>query len=282
MSPPTIRRERARGLMKEMLWLLAAYLLVVGAAFAFQRKLMYFPDTARVAPRAVGLAGVEELVLETADGERLIAWFAPARKGRATFLYFHGNGGNVSYRADRIRAFMQRGNGIFMLSYRGYGGSTGSPSERALVADGRLAYDALVARGVPPQQIVLYGESLGAGIAVPVAAEREVAALVLEAPFTSAVDVAARAYWFLPVRALMWDRFEIVELIGKVDAPVLVLHGERDSVVPARLGRALYEAASEPRALALYPQAGHEDLYAHGAWQRIATFLSEHLPGEQR
>jgi len=266
--------------MKEMLWLLAAYLLVVAAAFAFQRKLMYFPDTARVAPRAVGLAGVEELVLETADGERLIAWFAPAREGCATFLYFHGNGGNVSYRADRIHAFTARGNGVLMLSYRGYGGSTGKPSERALVADGRLAYDALIARGVSPGRIVAYGESLGAGVAVPVAAEREVAALVLEAPFTSAVDVAARAYWFLPVRALMRDRFELVPQIGRVDAPVLVLHGERDRVVPARLGKALYEAASEPKALALYPEGGHEDLYAHGAWQRIGAFLAEHLPGE--
>ena len=133
----------------------------VVAGYFGQRKLMYFPDRARVQPAEVGLAGVEERVLKTPDGARVIAWYGKAQPGQPTLLYFHGNGGSLSIRAERIRRFMAEGWGVYMMTYRGYGGSTGKPTEVNNVADARLAYGALVLEGVAPNAIIAYGESLG-------------------------------------------------------------------------------------------------------------------------
>jgi len=267
--------KRGHRLMNELLWVVAAYLFIVAAAFAFQRKLMYLPDTTRIQPAAMGLSGVEELTLSTSDGEKLVVWHAPARPGKPTLLYFHGNAGNLASRADRARAYSSAGYGLFMVSYRGYAGSTGSPSEQALVGDAVLAYDALAERGLKPDDIVFYGESLGSGVVVQLAMQRKGRLMVLEAPFSSAVDVAAGVYWFLPVRLLMWDRFESIAVIGKIAMPLAVLHGERDGVVPVALGRKLYAAASEPKELWLAPGAGHEDLYVHGAFEWIVSRIEQ-------
>jgi fermentation-respiration switch protein FrsA (DUF1100 family) len=240
------------------------YGLVVLAAFLGQRSLMYFPDRTRVAPTAAGLAGVLEVEIATPDGERLIAWHAPARAGRPTLLYFHGNGGNLDARSPRIARFMGEGWGVFMLAYRGYSGSTGSPSERANVADAGLAYDWLINAGVPARRLIVYGESLGTGVATQLAGSRSIAGLVLDAPYTSTTDVGAQAYPFLPVRLLMRDRYETVLHIKKISAPVLVLHGERDEVIPVGMGRAVHAAANAPKSITTFPRGGHNDLYING------------------
>src|SRR5262249_39306345 len=146
-----------------------------------------------------GLQGVEDVELTSTDGETLQAWYSPAQAGRATILYFHGNGGEIADRPERFTAYQAQGFGAFFLSYRGYGASTGSPSEQGLINDARAAYDWLMAKGIDPGELMLVGESLGSGVAVQLAAERRVRALALEAPFASAVDVAAAAYWWLPV-----------------------------------------------------------------------------------
>ena len=167
----------------------------------------------------MGLAGVEERTIETPDGERVVAWYGRARPGRPTLLYFHGNGGSLAIRAPRIARFMDEGWGVYMMTYRGYGGSTGSPSEAANVADARLAYAALVKEGVPPRSIVVYGESLGSGIAVRIAAELPVGGVILDAPYTSIVDVAAQAYPFLPVRLFLIDRYETTRVHRRHQGP---------------------------------------------------------------
>jgi fermentation-respiration switch protein FrsA (DUF1100 family) len=254
----------------------AAYALVCVAAYLGQRKLMYFPDRARILPAHAGLAGVDERVLKTPDGERVIAWYGRARPGQPTLLYFHGNGGSLAIRAPRIERFMHEGWGVYMMTWRGYGGSSGAPTEDHNVADARLAYGALVHEGVPPSSIVVYGESLGSGVAVRLAAERPVAGVILDAPYTSIVDVAAGAYPFLPVRAFLLDRYETTRYIAQVKAPLLVLHGERDPVVPAAMGREVARLANEPKRLVLFPDGGHSDLYINGnnaidavrAWMR--------------
>ena len=151
-------------------------------------------------------------MLKTPDGARLVAWYGKAKPGQPTLLYFHGNAGSLAVRAERIRRFMDEGWGVYMMTYRGYGGSTGSPSETANVADARLAYGALVQEGVDPASIILYGESLGTGVAVRLATERPAGGLILDAPYTSIVEVAAQAYPFLPVRYFLKDRYEIEEL----------------------------------------------------------------------
>src|SRR5262249_43046729 len=159
------------------------YAAIALAAYLGQRKLMYFPDRARTLPTEVGLAGVAERTIETPDGERVVAWYGRARPGQPTLLYFHGNGGSLAVRAPRIARFMDEGWGVYMMTYRGYGGSTGSPSEAANIADARLAYHDLVKEDVLPRSIVAYGESLGSGIAVRIAAELPVGAVILDAPY---------------------------------------------------------------------------------------------------
>ena len=242
----------------------AVYGAVGLAAYLGQRKLMYFPDRQRTLPAETGLAGVEERVLKTPDGERVIVWYGKARPGRPTLLYFHGNGGSLAIRAPRIARFMNEGWGVYMMTYRGYGGSSGSPSEAANVADARLAYHALVSEGVAPRSIVAYGESLGSGIAVRVAAELPVAGVILDAPYTSIVDVAAQAYPFLPVRYFLSDRYETTRYIAGIKVPLLILHGAQDGVVPVAMGRELAQLAPEPKRLVVFPTGHHSDLYING------------------
>jgi len=256
---------------------LALYVLVAGAAWLGQRYLMYVPNPTRVSPAAAGLAGVEEQVLAAPDGARLVAWRAQAAPGKPTILYLHGNAGNLAGRADRFQRYQRRGFGLMMLSWRSYGGSTGRPTESNNIADAILAFDVLVASGVKPEELVVYGESLGSGVAIQLAGKRPVGAVVLDAPYTSIVDVAVLSYPYLPVRPLLLDRYESDRHIGKVNAPVLILHGERDSVIPVRMGRALYELVQGEKKLVLFPEGGHVDLDSYGAVDVVTRWITETL-----
>jgi fermentation-respiration switch protein FrsA (DUF1100 family) len=251
-------------------------LVAVGAYFG-QRRLMYVPDRTRTPPAAVDLAGVEERTLKTPDGALVIAWYGKARPGEPTLLYFHGNAGGLADRAERVRRFMGEGWGVYMMSYRGYSGGAGSASESANIADARLAHGALVLEGVEPSSIILYGESLGSGIAVRLATERPVAGVVLDAPYTSIVDVAALHYPYLPVRYFLTDRYETTKYIGQVRVPLLVLHGERDGVIPVAMGRELYRLANEPKRLVTFPNGRHSDLYlnGNGALEALKAWIAE-------
>lgn len=251
----------------------ALYLGVVILAYAFQRHLVYHPSGARSNPAALSLAKVAEITLETPDRERLVAWYAPARIGRPTLLYFHGNAGTLAQRADRIRLYTDAGYGVLLLAYRGFSGSTGAPSESRIIRDANLAYDYLLKQGLTANDIVLYGESLGTAVAVQVGASRQIKAVILESPFSSVTDIGQYIYPYLPVRWLLEERFESIRYIQKINAPLLVLHGERDSIVPARFGKALFTAARAPKSAHFVPDGNHYDLYEHGAWQRIQSFL---------
>lgn len=258
---------------KALLWVGLIYAAVVLAAWLGQRKLMYFPDRTRTEPAGWGLGGVQEVVLPTPDGERIIAWHGKARPGEPTILYFHGNAGSFPARIERIRAYVGRGRGMFMLTYRGYGGSTGAPSEAANVADARLAYETLRGQGIAAGDIILYGESLGSGIATQLAAAVPVGGLILDAPYTSTVDVGAAAYPFLPVRLLMTDRYETLRYIGAVKAPVLIVHGDQDRIIPVAMGRRVFEAAPGPKRLVVLAGAGHVDHARFGSFERIQAWI---------
>jgi pimeloyl-ACP methyl ester carboxylesterase len=179
-------------LFKTLLIALVIFGGFVALMYAMQRSLMYYPERFRTPPDVAGLLDAQEVVLDTADGEKLIGWYVPPRDGKPLVLYFHGNAGALQHRVDRFRALIAPGNGLLALSYRGYGGSTGSPSEAGLIADAEAAYRFALARA-PAERIVAFGESLGSGVAVALAASRQVGAVVLEAPFTSAADVGAAA-----------------------------------------------------------------------------------------
>jgi uncharacterized protein len=250
-------------LVATLKWLLifaiGGYAAFAALLYFAQRSMQYLPDASRISPAAAGLAAAEEVVLDTADGERVIAWHLPPRDGAPVVLYFHGNGGALAWRTERFRALTADGTGLVALSYRGYGGSTGSPTEAGLIADGRAAY-AFTAARYPAERIVVWGESLGSGVAVAIAAELPVGRVVLETPFTSAADVGAAHYWFLPVRLLMKDQFRSDLRIANVTAPVLVMHGDRDTVVPFALGERLYGLINAPKRFVRFPALDHNEL----------------------
>jgi fermentation-respiration switch protein FrsA (DUF1100 family) len=252
---------------------LAGYGGLVALLYVTQRAIQYFPERFRTAPAAAGLPEAEEVVLDTADGEHVIAWHVPPRGDKPVILYFHGNGASLRWRVDRFRALTGDGTGLVALSYRGYGGSSGRPTEAGLISDASAAYAFARAR-YSPSRIALWGESLGTGVAVALAAEHPVGHVILESPFTSAADVGATRYWFVPVRLLMKDQFRSDERIGKLTAPVLVLHGEADSIVPIALGERLYALINAPKRFVRFPGAGHNDLGTR-AVEAAKEFLGE-------
>jgi hypothetical protein len=252
------------------------YLGMAAILYFAQRSLMYFPETIHTTPAAAGLPEAEEVALTTADGEHIIAWHAAPRDNKPVIIYFHGNGGALRYRVERFRKLIRNGIGLVAVEYRGYGGSSGSPSEAGLIADGEAAY-AFAAARYPAQQIVLWGESLGTGVAVALAAEKPVGRVILEAPFTSAAAVAAIRYWYLPVRLLMKDQFRSDERIGKVTAPVLILHGMRDHIVPFAMGEEMFALTKAPKHIVRFLDGDHEDLDANGALHAVARFLAGDL-----
>jgi len=263
-------------LLKVGLLAVVIYAAVVGAMYAFQRKLMYFPTQALPSPAQVGAVDMAVVRLRTDDGLELASWYKPAADG-AEIIYFHGNGGNISHRAEKVRPLLEAGHGVLLVSYRGYGGNPGTPSETGLIADGRAAYEFLMQREVPPRRVVLLGESLGSGVAVPIAAAHDVGAVILEAPFTSAAEVGQRAYPLVPVAWLIKDRFDSLSLIGRINAPLLIVHGENDRVVPVSFGRELFEAAAEPKQGVFLPGAEHGNLQAYGLQRHELDFLARHI-----
>jgi fermentation-respiration switch protein FrsA (DUF1100 family) len=233
------------------------YAAAATVMYVAQRRFIYFPEPTRTLPEAVGLPDVSERIIPTPDGEKLIAWYGKAKPGQPTLLYFHGNGGALEFRSASIRRYLDRGRGMFMMSYRGYSGSTGSPSETANVADAKLAYDALLKEGVRPENIILYGESLGSGVAVQVAAEKKVEGVILDSPFTSIAALAADLYPWLPVNLLLKDRYDSILHVRDVHVPVFIVHGEADDIVPVEMGKRLFAAANEPKEIVTLPGVGH-------------------------
>jgi fermentation-respiration switch protein FrsA (DUF1100 family) len=253
--------------------LIAGYTALCAFMYFAQRGLMYFPDRTRTVPADAGLPEAKEEKLVTADGETILVWHIPPRdETQPVVVYFHGNGGALNLRAQRFARLALEGFGVVGVSYRGYGGSSGSPSEPGLIADGIAAYEFAVKR-YGAKRVALWGESLGTGVAVAVASEAPVAKLVLETPFTSAADVGASVYPFLPVRWLMKDQFRSDLRIGNVKAPVLVLHGENDGVVPIRFGEKLYGMIVGEKKFARFKAGQHYDLDRHGGLQAAVDFL---------
>ena len=239
--------------------IVAAVVMVVWAA---QRRLIYFPFGAVPAPAAAGLPGAEPVIVPTADGLTLGAWFVPATAASSGFtvLVFNGNGGNRAMRAPLASQLRARGFASLLIDYRGYGGNPGSPSEEGLTHDARAARRYLASRpDVDERRLVYFGESLGSAVAVALAAESPPLALILRSPFTSLVDIGRHHYPFLPVRLLLRDRFAAIERIGRVRCPVLVIAAEADTIVPRQFSERLFEAAHEPKRLLVVDGADHND-----------------------
>lgn len=250
----------------------AAYVAAALTMFAAQRRILFQPFGTHVPAASAGLPGFGDVVLETADGERLVAYWKPPSPGRATIVYFHGNGGAAADRAHRASALGASGRGVLLVEYRGYPGSTGSPSEAGLAQDADAAFAFASAETKGP--LVLYGESLGSGVAVSLAARSLPSALVLDAPYTSMADVARDRFPWLPVDLLLRDRFDSLRSIPSVRCPVVILHGSRDDVVPQRMGRELGAAAGAR--VVLLEGSGHgSNLETAKGWAAVEAVLSE-------
>jgi fermentation-respiration switch protein FrsA (DUF1100 family) len=238
---------------------IAAVLVLI---WATQRRLMYFPTRDVPAPGEIGLREVEPVTFETIDGIRLSAWFVAATgpSPRVTVLIFNGNAGNRAHRSPLAAALQRHHLQVLLVDYRGYGGNPGSPTEKGLAADSRAARAFLAGRpDVDSSRIVYFGESLGTAVAVDLAVEHPPAALVLRSPFTSMGDLGQHHYPFLPVRLLLRDPFATIEKIRRIRAPLLVIAGGRDRIVPIENSRRVYDAAVAPKTLLVLPDADHND-----------------------
>jgi fermentation-respiration switch protein FrsA (DUF1100 family) len=259
-----------RAVLTSLLVAAAALLAVVGLLWSQQRRLIYYPAPRAVPPAAAVLPAAEEVSFTTADGLRLQGWFVPAaslpgrgsRQGRSpAVLVCNGNAGNRSLRAPLAAALARAGLAVLLFDYRGFAANPGRPTEEGLAADARAALAYLAARPeVDPARLVYFGESIGAAVALRLATERPPAALVLRSPFASLAEVGRRYYPWLPVSLLLADRYDSLGQVGRLAAPLLVVAGERDRIVPAAHSRRLFDAAPEPKRFVLLPGADHNDL----------------------
>ncbi|HSB49686.1 MAG TPA: alpha/beta hydrolase [Burkholderiales bacterium] len=261
-----------------------AYGAVMVLVYLFQSHLVFFPGTGREAvvnPQSYGLR-YEPVAIRTADRETLDAWWVPAENARGVVLFFHGNAGNISHRIDYLQMFHRLRYSTLIVDYRGYGKSTGTPSEAGTYRDAEAAWEHLrYARLAPAKNIVVAGESLGAAVATWLAAERAEEApraVLLFSTFTSVTDLGAQVYWFLPVRLLSRIGYDNLANLQRIRAPVFIAHSRDDDIVPYAHGRKLYEAAAEPKAF-LEMRGGHNDgfIFTRPEWvAELGAFLERH------
>ena len=261
-----------------LLTIAGIYVVLVAALYLLQRSVLFHPDPTRPEPADFGVGEMQAVTLETEDGLRLLAWWSPpGDETLPVLLFFHGNAGHIGYRGEKLRPYLNRGWGVLLVAYRGYSGNPGAPTEPGLYADGRAALAFLGERGIPSSRQVVYGESLGAAIAVELARKTKFGAVILEAPFTSVADVAQGMYPFIPVRPLVRDKFASIEKISEIRSPLLVIHGDADRIIPVRYGRRLYDAADDPKSVHVVQGGGHNNLHAFGISDEVIDFVGNHM-----
>jgi len=263
------------------------YVLLAVLLYLFQNRMVFLanlPGRALIAtPQDAGLR-FEDVSIATSDGLQLHAWFVPAERSKATVLFLHGNAGNISHRLDSIGIFHALGLDTLIIDYRGYGQSEGSPGEQGTYIDATAAWDYLVNyRGIAPEQIVIFGRSLGGAIAAWLASENTAAAVIIESCFSSALDMARRLYPFMPARLITRLKYPVNDYIGRLKSPLLVVHSRDDEIIPFSMGQALFEAATVPKTM-LVISGDHNngflqnrDQYMNG----LRDFIDGHLIGAQ-
>ncbi len=264
--------------MTVLIWVLGGYLALIAALYAMQRGLMYHPGHALPSPGATLVAEMAPVTTLTDDGLKLTSWYMPPKDEKPVIVYFQGNAGTLADRDFKVAPWIKSGFGVWLTGYRGFGGNPGNPTEPGLYADAAAALDYLAGQGLGPERIVLYGESLGGGVATETAAAlarsgTPVKALILEAPFSSMGAAAQGHYPFVPAKLLVKDRFDNAAKIASISTPLLILHGDRDRVVPQSHGRALYEAAQQPKHALWVAGGAHNNLHNFGAGEKVMGFL---------
>lgn len=251
------------------------YISACGYLYFFQRSILYLPDKHLDSPDKLNLPEATSLKIKTVDNVTLTAWYIPAKDNNPTIVYFHGNASNLGKRVNKFKKFNDTGFGVFAVSYRGYGDCEGSPSEEGLYNDARSAINYLVSKGLKEKDIVVYGESLGTGVAIQVALENNFRAVVLEAPYDSIVARAEELYPYAPIRLLLKDKFLSIEKIGKLHTPILFFHSKDDKVMPFSHGMKLFDAANKPKKIYVFEHAGHGGFDYHELSLLMLDFINK-------
>ena len=269
-------------LLKSLPILLGATLLPASACAALEQMFLYFPARELVTTPATMRLEYEDVFFSAADGTQLHGWYLPGDPGKPLVVFCHGNAGNISHRVANLRLLRQLGLAVFIISYRGYGRSEGTPSEEGTYSDMRGALSWLKDRGWTVERMIYFGRSVGAGVALQLALEQPPGALVLESPFTSIPAMGRQHY------SLLWTlggwavdaRYDNLEKIGRLKSPLLVFHGDRDGIVPHRMGKELFDRAPQPKSFYSIAGAGHNDTYSVGGpayWQRWRELVEENF-----
>ena len=227
--------------------IILCYLLIVIFVFFYQRNLLYHPSENNYTSDKINFA-YEEIYIPTSEGKKLKAWFHKKNlKQKKTMIFFHGNAGNLSNRIYKLNLIKNFDINFLIVAYRGFSGNEGNPTEAGLYQDARDALKWLNKQGVEDKQIIIYGESLGTGVSAEVAQNKNFAGIILESPFTSMVDACKHYYFYLPVSFLLKDRYETVKKLKNIKVPILIMHGEKDKIVPFKMGKKVFLEANEPK-----------------------------------
>lgn len=257
-----------------------AYSLIIVSLFVFQRNLMYHPGTPLVPASQTLISSVEIHHLQSEPGIELQSWYLPSKDEKSVIVFFHGNAGTIADRDFKVAPWHDAGYGVWLTGYRGFSGNAGNPTELGLYTDARAVLKKLAGDGIDPSRMVLYGESLGTGIATQMAVElaragTPVRSLILEAPFSSMGDAAQFRHPYVPARWLVRDRYDNLSKIADIAAPLFIIHGDQDQVLPQAHGRMIFDAAAEPKKALWIDGAGHTDLFDFGAGQAVIDYLDE-------
>ena len=267
-----------KSLVKNGLIALFVYISIVGVLYFQQRNFIYFPDQNVPDKAAVNAEGIaKDILVTTDDGLKLAAWFIePSADGKPVVLFFHGNAGNISHRLFKVSDYTNAGYGILMAEYRGYGSNPSSPTEEGLYKDGRAYFSWLNNAGYEDKDVIIYGECLGTGVSVQMASERDVKAVILEAPYARLSDPAQKTYFFIPfIDMLMHDKYHSIDKIGAIKSPKFFMIAGKDEVLGPQTGLNLYKTAAEPKALEVFSNAQHNTIYTYGASDSVLEFLSK-------
>ena len=263
--------------MKQVILLgIAIFLMLALFLYLSQRHLIYHPSRKKPNLSDFSVENMRVVSLHTQDGLTLHSWYKPAKLNQPTLLYLHGNAGNIGDRMSLAQQLMERGFGLLLLEYRGYGGNKGRPTEQGLYADGRAGVRFLHQQGLKPSLLVLYGESLGTGVATKLAVEYKFCAVILQSGFTSMRDMARYYYpWIGLLKP--WDRFDSIARIDAINAPLLIVHGTQDDVVPYSQGLQLFNQAREPKKMESFEFEGHNNIWnAPGFSEKVSNFIISH------
>lgn len=261
-------------ILKFLIIIGVVYFSILIFLFVFQRNILFVPDRSAPSLTETNVPEMSEVNIETKDELSLTSWFYRGKVEKPLIIYFQGNAGNISDRDYKARFLIDNDYSVLLLGYRGYGGNKGQPSEEGLRKDGEAALEFAKREGFEASNIILYGESLGTGVAVDLGTRAMFKGIVLEAPYTSIEALAKKRYWFIPVSYLLKDKFDSINKVSQLTSPTLVLHGDSDRVINLDYGKQLYDSTPQPKNFVMFPGGGHSNLFDFGAGTEIVTFIN--------